>query len=107
MRTLRYLIVLFVLICVFTLTVSADDGFIGDWDDLTPTETTETTVPTETEATTDLGTTEPSATETTETETTKQPESSTVEGTTSPGSRRSSYEQIRCSSLCMAVLYGG
>ena len=88
MKTVRYFIILFALTCIFTLTVSANNGFWGGGDDLTPTESTESVAPETTESPTVPGTTAPEETDTddvtTAPETTAPDETDTGEGTTEP-----------------------
>ena len=89
MRCFRFLAVLLVLLCAFTLTVSAD-GL--DWDDLgtivPPDTSTDSEEPTTDEITTVPGTTAPEETDTddvtTEPATTVPDETDTSEGTTEP-----------------------
>ena len=82
MKFMKYIAVLFALMCALTLSVCADDWFIGDWDDFeeTTVETTSPDVTTEPETTTEPVTSEP---ETSTEEETTDPESSTSE-TTAP-----------------------
>ena len=82
MKFMKYIAVLFALMCALTLSVCADDWFIGDWDDFeeTTVETTSPDVTTEPETTTEPVTSEPEAS--TEEDTT-EPEPSTSE-TTAP-----------------------
>ena len=82
MKSIRYIVMLLALVSVFALAVCADDGFMGGWDDLTPSETTtfeDTTEPEETETTETPGTTDAE-----DTETTSEPETSTAEDTSEP-----------------------
>ena len=96
MRSIRYIAVLFALMCAFTLTVSADDWYVGDWDDFedtTVSDTTETDSDEQTSAPSDSDTSEPevsgseeetTAPDASESETTAPEESVTADETTTP-----------------------
>ena len=85
MKLLRYFAVLCVLICVFTMSVYADDWYWGDPDDLTPetSQATETTTE-ETTAETSEESSEVTTEQTTEATTEETTDEVTDEGTTEP-----------------------
>lgn len=89
MRNIKLFAMIFALMCVFTLTVCADDWFQGDWDDLTPSESEEQSTTLE-ETTTEPVTTEPADTEASAEGDTSEPEvSGSEEETTEPDASES------------------
>ena len=97
MMNIRLFAVLFALICVFSLTAYADDSYVGDWDDLSPSTTepeTTTEEPGEDTTEPEESVSEDATTAPAENESTEQPSEQETQEPTSESVTTETEEQV-------------